>query len=281
MIIKPQIQQQYIEDAVTFLHSRLPASTPRIVLTQGTGQSFFPAGFDLLKTIPYADIPHFQTPTVATHSGNVHFGFINKTAIAILQGRFHYYEGFEPHEIIFPIRVLHQLGCQTLIATNTAGGLNLQFTPGSLMVITDHINNMGFNPLRGPNIDSLGPRFPDMSQIYSKRLTADALQCAKECGTTVHSGIYTGVPGPSLETPAETRFLRNCGADAVGMSTIPEVIAAKHLNMQILGISLIANVNDPDNFIPITIEDVIAQAQKSQQQLEELLSALLARITKR
>ena len=278
-MIAPQTHQDHIEDAVNFLENKLSRPSPSIVLMQGTGQNFTPDGFNLQETIAYADIPHFQTPTVTSHSGNLLIGAIGQTTLAILQGRFHYYEGFEPDEIVLPIRVLNRLGCQTFIVTNTAGGLNLSFKPGSIMLITDHINNMGFNPLRGPNIDSLGPRFPDMSTVYSKSLIELALQSAVSCDLIVYKGVYTGIPGPSLETPAETRFLRNSGADAVGMSTIPEVIAAQQLNMRILGISLIANVNDPDNFIPITVEDVIEQAEKAQEQLKKLLSNLLANLT--
>nr|MBF0222026.1 purine-nucleoside phosphorylase [Desulfobulbaceae bacterium] len=274
-MINPEKHLQLIDEAVGFIQSQLSCPPPLILTVQGTGQSFLPDGFMQHEALAYSQIPHFQIPTVPTHVGKLIIGTINNTTIAILQGRFHFYEGFEPHQIVFPLRVLNRLGCKTLIITNTAGGLNLAYEPGSLMVVTDHINNMGFNPLRGTNSDILGPRFPDMSRCYSKKLIKLTLQSAEKCGIKVHMGVYTGIPGPSLETPAETRFLRNCGADAVGMSTVPEVIAAHHLGMNILGISLIANVNNPDEFKPIAVDDVITQAQKAQGQIKAILSDLL------
>lgn len=278
MAIPPEAILHQIEESTHYLQQRFSTRSPQILLTQGTGQDFLPNGFVTLATIDYLEIPNFLSPTVTSHKGRLVLGTVAETTIAIMQGRLHFYEGFEPHELLFPIRVLQQVGCNRLIATNTAGGLNLSMKPGAIMVISDHINAMGINPLRGPNIEILGPRFPDMSQVYSKKLISLFMESAQKCGVAVSSGIYAAVAGPSLETPAETRLLRNAGADAVGMSTVPEVIGAVHLGMEVLGISLIANVNDPDNFLPILVEDVILEAQKAQLKLQTILADLIPKM---
>jgi purine-nucleoside phosphorylase len=196
----------------------------------------------------------------------------------VLQGRFHFYEGYSTKEVSFPIRVLSMLGAKTLLLTNAAGGLNPLFAPGSIMVIRDHLNFLGENPLRGPNVDTWGPRFPDLSIPYDPALIKMALDCAQHCGLkNVITGVYVCIPGPSLETPAETRWLRNCGADAVGMSSIPEVLVARHAGLNVLGLSVVSNVNDPDNFQPILLEDIIDTAGKVAPQLERLIIEIIGR----
>jgi len=199
-------------------------------------------------------------------------GHLGGKRVAVFRGRFHFYEGYSTKEITFPIRVLSLLGAKTLILTNAAGGLNPLFLPGSIMILRDHLNFLGENPLRGPNVDNWGPRFPDFSIPYHPGLIKLALDSASRCKIqNVISGVYVCIPGPSLETPAETRWLRECGADAVGMSSVPECIVAKHAGMDILGLSVVSNVNDPDNFEPIILEDIIATAEAMEAKLAQLL----------
>lgn len=263
--------RKQVEEAATFLQGRI-GCLPRILIVLGTGLNIIAETVEGRQTLPYADIPHFPCTTVASHSGNLVCGRLAGTDTVVLQGRFHFYEGYSTKELTLPVRVLAQLGAHTLIVTNTAGGLNRSFSPGTIMVIRDHLNFMGENPLRGPNIDHWGPRFPDLSESYDKILIKKILACARRLATDdVVDGVYAAIPGPSLETPAETRFLKQCGADAVGMSTVPEVIVARHGGMKVLGLSLIANVNDPDNFAPILLEDVVAKAKAAAPRLERLL----------
>lgn len=264
-----------IEEIRLFLENELPAM-PKILVSMGTGQGNLPADFKVHQEIPYTSIPNFPQPTAPGHKGRLVQGQLAGQEVAILQGRFHYYEGYSLQEVTLPIRIMSLLGCKVFLAGNTAGGLNPGFTPGGLMIITDHLNFMGANPLRGPNNDNWGVRFPDMSQVYSARLKKTAMTCAKRLNLTdIKAGIYAAVPGPSLETAAETRFLRNCGADAVGMSTVPEVIVAKHAGMEVIGLSIIANVNDPDNFQPIILEEVLAQAERAETNFLLLINELL------
>ena len=192
-----------------------------------------------------------------------------------MQGRFHLYEGYSPAEVTFPIRVMQALGVRRLIVTNAAGGLNPAFRPGDMMLITDHINLTGENPLTGPNIDQWGLRFPDMSRAYDRKLIAMAEKAAQAAGIPIHKGVYVGLKGPSMETPAETRFLKSAGAEAVGFSTVQEVIAAVHGGMQVLGISIITNVNDPDRPVPAALEDIIAIARRATPFLEKLLVGIM------
>jgi purine-nucleoside phosphorylase len=199
--------------------------------------------------------------------------------VAVLQGRFHYYEGYSTKELTFPLRALSLLGTEILVVTNAAGGLDTRFSPGTIMVIRDHLNFIPDNPLRGENIEAWGPRFPDLSEPYDRNLIDVTMQCAKKLKlANVTKGVYVAIPGPSLETPAETRFLRNAGADAVGMSSVPEVIVAKHAGMKVLGLSAVANVNDPDNFAPILLDEIIQAAQKIEPDLQQLIREVLRTI---
>ena len=239
----------------------------------GTGLGSLVEQLESPLIFPYEDLPGFPRSTVTGHAGNLACGLLAGRPTAVLQGRFHYYEGYSAREVALPIRVLSLLGAGTLVVTNASGGLDPDLRPGSLMVIRDHLNFIPDNPLRGPNIDEWGLRFPDLSSAYDQDLIRMALQAGRDLGIAdLVSGVYGAIPGPSLETPAETRYLRNCGIDAVGMSTVPEVIVARHASMRVLGISVIANVNDPDNFQPIILEDVIAQTSKAAGQLTALIT---------
>ena len=270
--------KQNVYEAVSFLRDRMP-EVPEIVLVLGTGLSGLGERIESPVVLPYAEIPHFPTSTVASHAGNLIFGRLCSRPVAVLQGRFHYYEGYSARELTMPIRVLSLLGAKNLIVSNSAGGLNPTFAPGTLMVVRDHLNLIPDNPLRGPNVDAWGPRFPDLSAPYDQPLIAAALACAARNEIDqVTTGVYVAIPGPSLETPAETRYLRQCGGDAVGMSTVPEVIVAIHAGMRVLGISVVANVNDPDNLKPIILEEIIAETRRAEERLLRLLLAVLPEI---
>lgn len=267
-----------VRECVDFLHRTLPFA-PRIIIQLGTGLGEFGEKIEAELTLPYSDIPNFPHSTVESHKGNLIVGHLEEVPVAVLQGRFHYYEGYSTRQVTFPIRVLSLLGAQLLLLTNAAGGLNPIITPGSIMVMRDHLNFLGENPLRGPNVDEWGPRFPDLSEPYHPGLIKTALDSAIDCGLkNVISGVYACIPGPSLETPAETRWLRDAGADGVGMSSVPEVIVARHAGLDVLGLSVVSNVNDPDNFQPIILEDIIETAGKVGPQLEQLITTITGRL---
>lgn len=270
--------QHAVEAAVVFLRSRI-AEPPEVLIQLGTGLGELARAMQVECTLTYEEIPHFPRSTVTSHAGNLVFGTLAGRRTAILQGRFHYYEGYSAREVAFPIRVLALLGVTTAIITNASGGLNPSFRPGTLMVFSDHINQLGDNPLRGPNIDAWGERFPDLSTPYDPQLRKLALRLAVRLGLSeVVSGTYACIPGPSLETPAETRFLRMIGADAVGMSSVPEILVALHAGLRVLGLSVVANVNDPDCFQPIRIDEIIAAARKAEPRLQQLIINILAEL---
>jgi purine-nucleoside phosphorylase len=236
------------EEAADFIRRRTQRS-PTVGLILGSGLSPLATDITEPEIITYHDIPHFPVSTVEGHPGKLVIGQLEGQEVLVMQGRAHYYEGYSMQRIALPVRVMHTLGTSTLIVTNAAGGLNPTFRPGDLMLITDHINLIGMaglNPLRGPNDPDLGPRFPDMSQAYDPELRQIALKVADELGFTLRQGVYIGLAGPSFETPADLRFLRMIGADAVGMSTVPEVTAARHAGMRVLGLSGISNVASPE-----------------------------------
>jgi len=266
-----------LRESRTFLEKMLP-SLPQVGIILGTGLSSLADEVSVQLSIPYRDIPHFPSSTVETHAGNLMVGTWGTHEIAVLQGRAHYYEGYTLQEVVFPVRTLRAMGASTLIITNAAGGLDPEFVPGDIMIIADHINFIGENPLRGPNVASLGGRFPSMHEPYSKSLMGKVSSIADRMGISLRKGVYVGVQGPSLETAAETRFLRMIGADAVGMSTVPEVIAAVHAGMDVLGLSVISNVNIPDSLCPATLEEVVANVRKAQPQLARLIGGVLARL---
>jgi purine-nucleoside phosphorylase len=228
--------------------------------------------------IPYEKIPHFPRSTIEGHQGILVCGKLASKPVMAMEGRFHVYEGYSPTEITFPIRVMSKLGINTLLISSAAGGLNPQFEPADIMIVTDHINLTGRNPLVGPNLNAFGPRFPDMSQVYDRDLIRLAREKATEAEIPLKEGIYVGIVGPSLETPAETRFLRMIGADAVGMSTVPEVIVGVHCGLKIMVIVAITNVNIPEAMIKTSIQEVIATAEKAGPKLsllwEKIIGAL-------
>lgn len=271
-----EVYRKQVEETVDYLRARMKRPLPRVVLVLGTGLGALADAIQDTQVFPYQTIPHFPKATAPGHSGNLIFGQLGGKNVAALQGRFHYYEGYPTRKLTFPVRVISLLGAKTLVATNAAGGLTPSFSTGMFMLMRDHINFIGENPLRGPNIDAWGPRFPDLSEPYDPSLIRLTLQCASRLQISdITTGIYVAIPGPSLETPAETRYLRNCGADAVGMSTVPEVIVAKHAGMRVLGISVIANVNDPDEQQPIVLEEVIGQVRAVGDELQRLLTEVL------
>lgn len=270
---------QQVEEAVSYLKERLPFQ-PEVILVLGTGLGSFVDDVEISLKLPYSDIPHFPQSTVESHEGNLYLGIKEGVNIVILHGRCHFYEGYSIREVTFPVRVLSLLGPSILLITNASGGLNLDFSAGSLMIMEDHLNFIPENPLRGPNNDFWGPRFPDLSKPYDSSLVEISLRAANELAIeNVVTGTYVAIPGPSLETPAETRFLRRSGADAVGMSTVPEVVVAIHAGLRVLGISVIANVNDPDNFEQILIEDVIEQVNFAANDLQKLVSLVLHKLS--
>lgn len=263
--------QEQVEACADFLAKSVQAPLD-LVIQLGTGLGDLAEAMEEAMVLSYAELPHFPKSTVTSHSGNLVIGRLAGKHCAILQGRFHWYEGYSARWVGFPIRVLSRLGAQIALITNASGGLNPTFQPGTIMVVADHINLLPDNPLRGPNVDAWGKRFPDCSKTYDEKLrnlllhSAASLQFAEVC-----SGTYICVPGPSLETPAETRFLRMIGADAVGMSSIPEVLTALHAGMDVAALSVVANINNPDNFVPIRIEDIVAAAQAAEPRLRQLI----------
>ena len=248
-------------ETAEFIRSHID-KPPQIGLLSGTGlgESILPT--DISASFNYREIPHFPVSTVTNHFGRLLIGSLQSRQVLALQGRFHLYEGYSPKEVAFPVRVMQELGIKILIISNAAGGINPEFKEGDIMLIADHINLTGSNPLVGPNEDSWGIRFPDMVQAYDENLIKIAVNSALEVGLHIRKGIYAGLKGPSLETPAEIRFLRAIGADAVGLSTVMEVIAAIHAGMRVLGLSVITNINDPDTPIPATVSQVVAVAEK-------------------
>lgn len=264
-------------EAARFIQKQI--NTPPLVgLVCGTGLAEIADVFSPMWTVPYRDIPNFCTPTVAGHSGLALFGKISQTPIIAMQGRFHLYEGYTPLQITFPIRVMQELGVRYLILTNASGGLAAEFSSGDIMVITDHINLTGTNTLCGPNESTWGIRFPDMSRAYDSALITRAVETADAAGAPVQKGVYAGLRGPSLETPAEVRYLKIIGADAVGFSTVQETIVAVHANMKVLGLSLITNVHRPESKETITLESVLSVARAASSKLTSLIRDILEKI---
>ncbi len=267
-----------VEETYQFLKEKVSLS-PDIVITLGTGLSSLGEKVKKVKSFSYKEIPNFPVSTVETHKGELIFGFLENKKVAVLQGRFHYYEGYSTKELTFPLRVLTHFKPKIYIVSNAAGGLNLTFKSGDIMIIKDHINLIPDNPLRGINNEKWGPRFPDMSRAYDLELRELFKKVAQKLNEEIKEGVYVAIPGPSLETPAETKFLKIIGADAVGMSTVPEVIVAVHAGLKVLGISIISNVNDPDNFKPILFSEVVEQSKKTEKRLEKLIRAFIRELS--
>jgi purine-nucleoside phosphorylase len=266
-----------ITEAANFLRERIKKK-PLIGMITGTGLGSLTEKMDVDLRLPYKEIPNFPISTIKGHKGTLVFGRLASKSVIAMEGRFHIYEGYSPKDITFPIRVMSKIGINYLFISSATGGLNQQFEPDDLMIVTDHINLTGNNPLLGPNLDQFGPRFPDMSEVYDQDLITLAREKALETGISLRQGVYVGVLGPSLETPAETRFLRMIGADAVGMSTVSEVIVGVHCGLKIMVIVAITNVHRPEAMEKISIEEVIASAEKAGPKLallwEKIISTL-------
>jgi purine-nucleoside phosphorylase len=265
------------ESAAKFLLLQTQLS-PTIGLVLGSGLGGFADELSEATRIPYANIPFFPCSTAIGHAGQMVIGKVGDIAVAVMQGRVHLYEGYSANEAAFPTRVFGRMGIRALILTNAAGGINLEYKQGALVVITDHINLQGQNPLTGPNDDRCGPRFPDMTQAYSKPYREIALRAAHRLGKTVYQGVYAGLLGPSYETPAEIRYLRTIGADLVGMSTIPEVIAARHVGIKVLAISCVTNMAAGISDEVLSHEDVLATGERVKGDFVALLRAVLPEI---
>ncbi len=264
-----------IDQATEFVREKTEF-LPQIGIILGTGLGSLADGIKVDRKISYKDIPHFPLSTVESHAGRLILGELSGKKVVAMQGRFHYYEGYDLKQVTFPVRVMKALGANTLVVSNACGGLNPSFKAGDIMVITDHINLLGSNPLFGPNDESLGPRFPDMCCCYDPELIALAENAAVNLGIKLQKGIYVAVPGPNLETAAEYRFLRLIEADVVGMSTVPEVIVARHQSMRVLGFSLITDMGLPDAMKPVNLAEILATAAKS----EPLLKDIMLRVIK-
>ncbi len=251
---------------------------PELGIILGTGLGQLAQSIEVETAVSYQEIPHFSVSTVESHAGKLIFGNLSGKKVVAMQGRFHYYEGYSMKEITFPVRVMKELGIQTLLVSNACGGLNPLFKAGDVMVISDHINLLGDNPLIGGNDDSLGPRFPDMYNCYDRELIALAEKTALELGIKLQKGVYVSVAGPNLETAAEYRFLRTIGADVVGMSTVPEVIAARHQGTKVLGFSIVTDMGLPDALKPTDLDKIIAVANAAEPVLTRLLVKVVEKI---
>ncbi|MFC0611388.1 purine-nucleoside phosphorylase [Scopulibacillus daqui] len=260
-VIKPQLKEQ-----------------PKIGLILGSGLGVLADELDESVAIPYEKIPYFPESTVEGHAGQFVFGKLQGVPVVAMQGRYHFYEGYDLTQVTFPVRVMNALGIEKLIVTNAAGGVNTSFKPGDLMIINDHINMLGANPLIGPNDEKLGVRFPDMSEAYSKKLIKLAKDTAGAQGIDIKEGVYLATSGPSYETPAEIRMMRMLGADAVGMSTVPEVIAANHSGLEVLGISCITNAAAGILDQPLSHEEVIETTEKVKVTFVQLVKALVQKL---
>ncbi len=266
-----------IKDAADFIRQETKI-VPRAGIILGTGLGSLADGIEIDSTINYENIPHFPVSTVESHKGRLLFGKLKGKPVVAMQGRFHYYEGYTLKQVTFPVRVMKELGIDTLIVSNACGGLNPQFRAGDIVVITDHINLLGANPLIGRNDDRIGVRFPDMYNCYDKDLVKLAETVALDLKIPLRKGVYVVVAGPNLETGAEYRFLRNIGADVVGMSTVPEVIAARHQGTRVLGMSIITDMGLPDTLEPCSLERIIATANRAEPFLRDIIAGVVERM---
>lgn len=266
------------EHAARTIRSRT-ALDPRIALVLGSGLGAFADELDEAARVPYDQIPGFARSTVAGHAGSLVIGKVGTVPVVAMQGRVHFYEGYSLEEVTFPVRTFKLLGIETLLLTNAAGGINVQLSEGTLMIISDHLNLMGVNPLRGPNDERFGPRFPDMSEVYSRALQEMVVEAANSLGIEVRRGIYAALSGPSYETPAEIHMLRSFGADAIGMSTVPEAIVARHMGMKVLGISCITNMAAGISDSPINHDEVMETGNRVRATFTLLLRHIIGRIT--
>ncbi|HUS09965.1 MAG TPA: purine-nucleoside phosphorylase [Pyrinomonadaceae bacterium] len=265
------------ENAARTINARVGVQA-QIAIVLGSGLGDFAEEFENAVSLPYREIPGFVASTAQGHVGSLVAGKIEGVQVLAMQGRVHYYEGYSLEEVTFPIRTFKLLGIENLILTNAAGGIDVQLNQGALMVISDHLNLMGVNPLRGPNDERFGPRFPDMSEIYSRELQELATEEARSRGITARRGIYAALAGPNYETPAEIHMLRAFGADAVGMSTVPEAIVARHMGMKVLGLSCITNMAAGISEVPINHDEVIETGQRVRETFTQLLRSIISKI---
>jgi purine-nucleoside phosphorylase len=266
-----------IDEAAAAVLSRA-RTRPEVGIVLGTGLGDFADALHVEAVVPYADIPHFPVSTVESHAGELHLGTLSGRPVAVMKGRVHYYEGYTMRQVAFPVRVLRALGCRTLILTNACGGMNPALSAGTVVAIADHVNLMGDNPLIGENDESLGPRFPDMSEPYSRALLALAESVARELRVPLPRAIFVAVPGPNLETAAEYRFLRGIGADVVGMSLVPENLAAIHGGQRVLALSVVTDECNPDHLRPVDVPTILAVAARSAPTLNRLISEVVRRL---
>jgi purine-nucleoside phosphorylase len=266
-----------IKETGQFLASKMK-NKPQIGIILGSGLGGLVQHLEIEEEIPYATIPNFPVSTVKGHRGSLIFGKMNGVDVVVLSGRFHYYEGYTMQEVTFPIQVMKEIGVQKLIISNAAGGMNPTFKVGDIMLIRDHINMFGTNPLLGPNDDTLGPRFPDMSEAYSKKMLKVAYECAKELDIHVQTGVYVGVTGPCFETPAEYRMFAIIGGDAVGMSTVPETIVARHRGMEVFGLSVITDLGVVGQVEKVSHEEVLQAANIAGPKMVRLVCEMLPKL---
>jgi purine-nucleoside phosphorylase len=267
---------QALNESIKYIKNKIGDFKPEVGIVLGTGLGGLVNEIEVAHNIMYASIPNFPISTLEFHSGKLIFGTLRGKNVVAMQGRFHYYEGYSMQQITFPIRVMKLLGIQYLFVSNAAGSLNPAFKKGDLMIITDHINLQPESPLRGLNNEDFGPRFPDMSQPYHKELTAKGLHIAKEQDIICHQGVYVSVTGPNLETKAEYKYLRIIGGDAVGMSTVPEVIVANHMGIPVFAISVLTDEGFPEDLKPVSLEEIIESASKAEPKMTQILSQLIS-----
>ena len=266
---------EQLQETHRFVADQLPADID-VGIVLGTGLGGLAQEIQTERVFSYADLPHFPVSTVESHQGQLIYGTLDGKKVLAMQGRFHYYEGYSMQQVTYPIRLMKRLGIDTLYISNVSGGINTRYDLGDLVIIDDHINLQTTNPLTGPNLDELGPRFPDMSAPYDPELIHAAWHTAKEVGFRIHKGVYAAVNGPNLETRAEYRFLRTIGADMVGMSTVPEVIVARHMNMRVLAVSIITDLCDPDDLAVADVSEIIRVAGEAEPKLTHLFRHLIS-----
>tara|TARA_B110000503_G_scaffold53092_1_gene85324 strand:+ start:29356 stop:30180 length:825 start_codon:yes stop_codon:yes gene_type:complete len=274
--MKPQLIK-LVQEATDFLKER-GFDQPEVGIILGTGLGHLIDSVEVIKEVHYNLIPYFPTATVEFHKGKLIFGILGGKKVVVMQGRFHLYEGYSQEDVTFPVRVMHQLGIKKLLVSNASGALNLAFKKGEMMLIDDHLNLQGSSPLAFHGVEHMGERFVDMNRPYDPAMNQQITQIAEQLNIRLHRGVYVGVLGPQLETRAEYRFLRLVGGDAVGMSTIPEVIVANHLSLPVAAISVLTDECDPDHLAPVDINDIIAQAKKAEPDVVQLFSKLIEQL---
>lgn len=276
MTTRPNLEQ--MREAAECIRARLDGMRPTVGVILGTGLGTLVRDVEIVAELPYEEIPHFPVSTVESHHGRLILGRLGDVPLLVMQGRFHYYEGYSMQQITFPVRVMKLLGIETLVVSNACGCVNPQFRKGDVMLMEDHVNLLGDNPLIGPNLDELGPRFPDMSAPYDPGLIALAEELALEMKIPLRKGIYVAVAGPNLETRAEYRFMRWLGADVVGMSTVPECIVARHMGLRVAGFSIVTDECFPEALKPVELSEILAVAAEAEPKMTRLVEALVGRV---